>query len=72
MESHGNKIQEQLADEETVILKISKQKLEFVDFYAEIGSTDRNALLTEIITERLRVMKEQVKALPYIEIPELW
>jgi len=72
MEATQNREQEETAIEETVNLKISRQVLDFAEFYAEIGSTDRDALLTKIITERLREIREQFKTLPYLDIPELW
>lgn len=72
MEVTGNEEKEKIAVEETVNLKIPKQVLDFAEFYAEIGSMDRDALLTKIVTERLREMKEQFKTMPYLQIPELW
>lgn len=72
MEAPGNKESEKTTVEETVNLKIPQQALDFAEFYAEMGSMDRDTLLTKIITERLREIKEQFKALPYLDIPELW
>lgn len=72
MNTTGNEEQEKIIVEETVNLKIPKQVLEFAEFYAEIGSMDRDALLTKIVIERLSEIKEQFKALPYLEVPELW
>lgn len=72
MEGKENEEHEKTAVEETVILKIPRQVLDFAEFYAEIGNMDRDALLTEIVFERLREMKEQFKNLPYMKIPELW
>lgn len=72
MEATQNREQEEQAIEETVNLKIPKPVLDFAEFYAELGSTDRDALLTKIITERLREIREQFKTLPYLEVPELW
>lgn len=57
---------------EAVTLKIPKQMLEFAEFYAEIGDEERDALLTKILTERLSEMKALVKALPHLDIPELY
>lgn len=72
MNATGNEEPEKMAVEETVNLKIPRPVLDFAEFYAEIGSMDRDALLTKIVIERLREMKEQFKGLPYIEVPELW
>lgn len=72
MEAADNEGIDKTAVEETVNLKIPQQVLDFAEFYAEIGGMDRDALLTKIITERLREMKEQFKTLPYLKIPELW
>ncbi len=58
--------------EETVNLKIPIQVLDFADFYAEIGGIERDVLLTKILTERLREIKDQFKSLPYLQIPETW
>lgn len=58
--------------EEAVNLRIPKQVLDFAEFYAEIGSMERDALLTKIIVDRMREIKEQFKILPYLKIPELW
>jgi len=58
--------------EETVNLKIPIQVLDFAEFYAEIGGMERDALLTKILTERLREIKDQFKSLPYLQIPEAW
>lgn len=72
MEATQNREQEETAIEEAVNLKIPKPVLDFAEFYAELGSTDRDTLLTKIITERLKDIKEQFKTLPYLDIPELW
>ena len=75
MEVNINEEQGKMIVEETVNLKIPKQVLDFAEFYAEIGSMERDALLTKIVIERLREMKEQFTALPYLQItqiPELW
>lgn len=72
MEDKDNEEQVKTAVEETVTLKIPQQVLDFAEFYAEIGSMDRDALLTEIIIKRLCEIKEQFKTLPYLHIPELW
>lgn len=72
MEATQNREQVEQAIEEAVNLKISRQALDFAEFYAELGSTDRDTLLTKIITERLREIREQFKTLPYLEVPELW
>lgn len=72
MEATQNREQEEQAIEEAVNLKIPSQVLDFAEFYAAIGSMDRDTLLTKIITERLREIKEQFKGLPYLEVPELW
>ena len=67
-----NEEQEKIIVEETVTLKIPKTVLDFAEFYAEIGSMDVDALLTKIVIERLKEIKEQFNALPYLEVPELW
>ncbi len=67
-----NEEQEKITVEEIVNLKIPKQVLDFAEFYAEIGSMDRDALLTKIVIERLSEIKKQFNALPYLEVPELW
>ncbi len=72
MKAPDIKEHEEMAVEEAVNLKIAKQVLDFAEFYAEIGSMDRDALLTKIITERLNDIKERFKDLPYLQIPELW
>lgn len=72
MEVNVNEEQEKITVEETVNLKIPKQVLEFAEFYAEIGSMDRDALLTKIVIDRLSEIKEQFNALPYLKVPELW
>jgi len=72
MEATSKEDEGKMTVEETVNLKIPRPVLDFAEFYAEIGSMDRDALLTKIIIERLREMKEQFKSLPYIEVPELW
>lgn len=56
---------------ESITLKIPKQALEFAEFYSEIGGEECDALLTKILLERLKEIKAQVKALPYLDIPEL-
>jgi len=71
MNATGKEEPEKTTVEETVNLKISRQVLDFAEFYAEIGGMERDTLLTKIITERLREIKEQFKALPYLEVPEL-
>lgn len=63
---------EEKTSEDGVNLKIPKQALDFVDFYADIIGMDRDALLTEILTERLHEIKEQFKAIPHFKIAELW
>lgn len=72
MNATGNEDRDKTAVEEVVNLKIPKQVLDFADFYADIGGTDRDALLTEIVIERLGEIKEQFKTLPHLHIPELW
>jgi len=72
MEVNDKEYQGKTTVEETVNLKIPKQVLDFAEFYAEIGSMERDALLTKIVIERLREMKEQFVTLPYLHIPELW
>lgn len=72
MDTTQKREREESAVEETVNLKIPRPVLDFAEFYAEIGIMDRDALLTKIITERLREIREQFKALPYLEVPELW
>uniref|UniRef100_A0A6M3M9P1 Uncharacterized protein n=1 Tax=viral metagenome TaxID=1070528 RepID=A0A6M3M9P1_9ZZZZ len=72
MEVNDKEEQGKTTVEETVNLKIPKQVLDFAEFYAEIGSMERDALLTKIVIERLREMKEQFITLPYLQIPELW
>lgn len=72
MDTTQKREQEESAIEDTVNLKIPQQVLDFAEFYAEIGGMARDALLTKIITERLKDIKEQFKALPHIEVPELW
>ena len=57
---------------ETVTLKIPKQILEFAEFYAEMGNEERDELLTKILIERLKEIKTLVKALPHLDIPELY
>lgn len=57
---------------ETITLKIPKQILEFAEFYAEMGNEERDALLRKILIERLKEIKAQVKALPHLDIPELY
>lgn len=71
MNATFNEEPEKTAVEGTVNLKIPQQVLDFAEFYAEIGSMERDALLTIIVIERLREIKEQFKALPYLDIPEL-
>lgn len=63
---------EKSAIEEEVTLVLSKPVLEFAEFYASLGGTARDALLTKILLERLSEIKAQVKALPYLEISELY
>ena len=72
MEARENEEQGKTGVEETVNLKIPKQVLDFAEFYAEIGDTKRDALLTKILTERLREIKEQFRTMPHLQIPELW
>ncbi len=72
MNATGNEEGEKTVVEETVNLKIPEQVLDFAEFYAEIGNMDRDALITKIVIERLREIKEQFKGLPYIEVLELW
>lgn len=67
-----NKETGKIPAEETVNLKIPIQVLDFADFYAEIGGMERDVLLTKILTERLREIRDQFKALPYLQIPETW
>ncbi len=57
---------------EAVTLKIPKQVLEFAEFYAEMGNEERDALLRKILIERLKEIKTLVKALPHLDIPELY
>lgn len=72
MDTTQKREREEQAIEEAVNLKIPQQVLDFAEFYAEIGSMERDALLTKIVIERLREIKEQFKTLPYLEVPELW
>jgi len=72
MEATSKEEEGKTAVEDTVNLKIPQQVLDFAEFYAEIGSMERDALLTKIVIERLREIKEQFKTLPYLDIPELW
>lgn len=59
--------------EECVNLKISKQVMDFAEFYAEIGSMERDELLTIILTERLTEIRDKFKSMPYLQqIPELF
>uniref|UniRef100_A0A6M3LSC3 Uncharacterized protein n=1 Tax=viral metagenome TaxID=1070528 RepID=A0A6M3LSC3_9ZZZZ len=72
MEVNDKEEQGKMTVEETVNLKIPKQVLDFAEFYAEIGSMERDALLTKIVIARLEDIKEKFKALPHLHIPELW
>ena len=72
MEDTEKEEREKTTTEETVNIKMPRQVLDFAEFYAEIGSTDRDALLTRILIERLKEIKEQFMNLPYLQIPELW
>lgn len=65
-------MEEQAKVEGEVKLILPKSSLEFAEFYAELGGEERDALLTKILIEQLRHAKEQVKALPYLQIPELY
>lgn len=71
MNATDNEDKDKMAAEETVNLKIPKEVLDFAEFYAEIGSMERDALLTKIVIDRLREMKAQFKTMPYMQIPEL-
>ncbi len=57
-------------EEETTSLKLPKDALEFAEFYAELGGMDRDTLLTRILSERLKEVREQFKGMPYMNIPE--
>lgn len=57
-------------DEETISLKLPKDALEFIEFYAELGGMDRDTLLTKILTERIKEVRDKFKAMPYMNIPE--
>jgi hypothetical protein len=57
--------------EEAVNLKIPKEVMDFIEFYAEISGIERDVLLTNILIDRVRDIKEQFKTLPYMKIPEL-
>lgn len=59
-------------DPETVSLLLPRAALEFADFYAELGNMDRETLLTRILTEELKEVREQFKALPCLNIPETY
>lgn len=59
-------------DEETVTLRLPDKMLEFANFYAVMGNIDRDTLLAMILTEQLKKVKEQFKALPYMDIPETY
>ena len=72
MTGKENDEHEEKTPEDGVNLKIPKQVLDFVDFYADIAGIDRDALLTEILTERLQEIKEQFKKIPHLKIAELW
>lgn len=58
--------------EEAVNIKIPKEVMNFIEFYAEISGIERDVLLTSILIDRLREIKLQFKTLPYLKIPELW
>jgi len=59
-------------EEETISLKLPKDALEFAEFYAELGNMDRDTLLTKILSERLKEVREQFKGMPYMNIPETY
>lgn len=58
--------------EQSVTLQLPVQILEFAEFYASLGGTERDVLLTRLVVERLKEIKAQVKALPCLDIPELY
>lgn len=57
---------------ETITLQLPRAALEFADFYAELGNTDRETLLTRILSDRLKEVREQFKGIPYLNIPETY
>ncbi len=59
-------------EEEAISIKLPKRALEFSEFYATLGNIDRDALLTRILTERLKEVREQFKGMPYMNIPETY
>lgn len=55
-------------DEETISLKLPEDALEFAEFYAELGSMDRDTLLTRILSERLKEVREQTGNVSYNDL----
>lgn len=53
-------------DKEIIQIKMSKDILTFVEFYATLGNIDRDTLLAKILTDRLINIREAFKALPYL------
>lgn len=64
--------QNKTEEPETITLQLPRAALEFADFYAELGNTDRDTLLTRILSERLKEVREQFKGMPYLNIPETY
>lgn len=61
-------------DEEVVSLRLPKKVLEFAEFYATLGSIDRDTLLGKILIEQLTELKRKMKELPHVsyKIWETW
>ncbi len=64
--------QNKTEEPETITLQLPRAVLEFADFYAELGNMDRDTLLTKILTERLKEVKEQFKGMTYLNITETY
>lgn len=59
-------------EEENVTIKIPAKALEFVEFYATVCNEDRNTLLARILVERLKEIRDKLKQMPHLKVPEVW
>ena len=57
--------------DQSITVRLPEHILEFSELYAEWCGLECQDLLVKIIVQRILEIKNQVKQLPYMDIPEL-
>ena len=59
-------------EEETVTIRIPAKAAEFADFYATVCNENRDTLLGKILVEKLKEIRDKLKQIPHLKVPEVW